>query len=83
MKRAQKIALLTKMVNGQASQQDLKWLRDQQETVWFMVVTDNGTPMPTDLVDTRLPDEQGRTCVPYADFLSDPAAYGSFCVIAD
>ena len=83
MKRAAKIALLTKMVNGQAGPQDLKQLRDQKRDAWFMVVTDSGSPEPTDLVDTRLPDEHGRRRVSYAEFLNNPVAYGNFCIIAD
>ncbi|GAB4038681.1 hypothetical protein [Spirosoma jeollabukense] len=57
--------------------------RQQQSETFFMVVCDNGTPKPTDLVDTRLPDEQGRGWVLYADFLKNPITYGSFCITVD
>jgi hypothetical protein len=79
MKRSEKIALLSKVINGQVSPQDLKRLKDEQAP-WFMVITNGGSPQPTDLVDTRLPDEQGRKRISYAEFLKNPVVYGSFCV---
>ncbi|MCC5612559.1 hypothetical protein LC612_39170 [Nostoc sp. CHAB 5834] len=82
MKRAQKIDLLTKVVNGQANLHDLKRLQNQQAPC-FMVVTDNGKPKLTDLVHTRLADEQGRKLVPYGEFLKNPIVYGSFCITED
>ena len=57
-----------------------QYQQHQRPETFFMVVCDNGTPEPTDLVDTRQSDEQGRKRVPYADFLKNPITYGSFCI---
>ncbi|GAB3688432.1 hypothetical protein GCM10027592_03350 [Spirosoma flavus] len=55
----------------------------QQKRVFYMVVCDEGEPHPSDLVDVRLADEQGRKRITYADFLDNPAMYGGFCITVD
>jgi hypothetical protein len=83
MNRADKLTVLTKLISGQTCQSDIDRLRSRKRDTWFVVVADNGTPQLTDIVETRLLDEQGRKRVAYADFLKNPAIYGMFCIVID
>ena len=79
--RKEKLLILQAAVSGNGK--PLRQYQRHKKQTWFMVVTDNGDPMPTDLVDVRLPDKQGRKRIPYGEFLKNPANYGSFCIIVD
>lgn len=81
MNRNEKLKTLQDAING-----NINALRDYQHSkndVWFMVVCDNGKPELMDLVDTRLPNEQGQKRMTYGAFLAAPFAYGSFCITVD
>lgn len=79
MRRSEKIALLSTLINGQASPESIAKLKQKNEP-WTFVVCNDGEPALTDLVDTRLPDQQGRTRVTYGEFLKNPLTYGQHCI---
>jgi hypothetical protein len=80
--RKEKLLALQAAVSGNLATLR-QYQQQQQKETFFMVVCNNGSPEPSDLVDVRLPDQQGRKRIPYADFLENPAVYGSFCITAD
>lgn len=80
--RKEKLLALQVAVHGNLNA--LWHYRQQQlKEMFFMVVCDNGTPKPTDLVDVRVADKQGQKRIPYAEFLKNPVGYGSFCITVD
>ncbi|GAB3957145.1 hypothetical protein GCM10028805_48980 [Spirosoma harenae] len=78
--RKEKLLMLQAAINGNSS--GLRHYQRQLEP-FFIVVSSNGTPKPTDLVDVRIGNVHGQKCTSYADFLKSPVAYGSFCVTVD
>lgn len=76
--RKEKLELLKAALVGNTT--TLRHFQKQQKEVWFLVVTDNGEPNPTDLVETRLVDLHGRKRVPYSEFLINLAVYGNSCI---
>lgn len=79
--RKEKLLALQAAVNGNATA--LQRYQRLKQDVWCMVVCDNGEPELLDLVETRLPNEQGQKRMTYADFLTNPVGYGSFCITVD
>lgn len=80
--RKEKLLALQAAVQGNLNA--LRHYRQQKlKDIFFMVVCDNGTPKPTDLVDVRLADKQGQKRMPYAEFLKNSVAHGSFCITVD
>lgn len=77
--RKEKLLALQAAVTGNVGAL-LEFQRQQAEKIVFMVVCDNETPRPTDLVDVRLPNKNGQKRITYADFLKNPVSYGNFCV---
>lgn len=83
MKRAEKIALLSNLMNGKASQQALLRLREQKRDAWFMVITDGRDPEPTDLVEVYPRQSREMKTIRYSDFVKDPIYYGGKCIVLD
>ncbi|MVM28443.1 hypothetical protein GO755_00260 [Spirosoma sp. HMF4905] len=82
MRRSEKLSLLSNLVNGRVNTSALSRLKEKKEG-FISVVSSDGEPALSDLVDTRLPDEAGRSRVPYGDFLKNPGVYGRQCITVD
>ncbi|WP_111627063.1 hypothetical protein [Larkinella arboricola] len=83
MKRAEKIAFLSKLINGRSSQRAIKQLREEKRDAWFMVVTEGRDAEPMDWVEVR-PRHGGIVKkIHYKDFVNDPIYYGCSCIVLD
>lgn len=83
MKRAEKITLLSNLMNGKPSLQALKQFREEKRDAWYMVVTDGRGPEPMDLVEVRPRHGGGIKTILYKDFVNDPVYYGCQCIVID